>query len=174
MVHHHAYLSRRVAPRLQVKRLFVVSRAMGELPLQLEDASRNDDDLSAADAAAGAVRVNQDVRLNNRVIDLRTPANQGIFRMQHGVCQLFRQFLLSQGFTEIHTPKLVGTASEGGADVFAVEYFGRKAYLAQSPQLYKQMALMADLERVFEVLTTLISHYLTALLSYCLTILLPC
>ena len=69
---------------------------MGELPLQLEDASRNDDDLSAADAAAGAVRVNQDVRLNNRVIDLRTPANQGIFRMQHGVCQLFRQFLLSQ------------------------------------------------------------------------------
>jgi len=124
---------------------------MGELPLQLEDASRNDDDLSAADAAAGAVRVNQDVRLNNRVIDLRTPANQGIFRMQHGVCQLFRQFLLSQGFTEIHTPKLVGTASEGGADVFAVEYFGRKAYLAQSPQLYKQMALMADLERVFEV-----------------------
>ena len=96
MVHHHAYLSRRVAPRLQVKRLFVVSRAMGELPLQLEDASRNDDDLSAADAAAGAVRVNQDVRLNNRVIDLRTPANQGIFRMQHGVCQLFRQFLLSQ------------------------------------------------------------------------------
>ena len=57
----------------------------------------------------------------------------------------------SQGFTEIHTPKLVGTASEGGADVFAVEYFGRKAYLAQSPQLYKQMALMADLERVFEV-----------------------
>ena len=61
---------------LQVKRLFVVSRAMGELPLQLEDASRNDDELSASDAAAGAVRVNQDVRLNNRVIDLRTPANQ--------------------------------------------------------------------------------------------------
>ena len=88
--------------------------------------------------------------------------------MQHGVCQLFRQFLLSQGFTEIHTPKLVGTASEGGADVFAVEYFGRKAYLAQSPQLYKQMALMADLERVFEVLSSL-----SISLSYCLTTLLP-
>jgi hypothetical protein len=53
--------------------------------------------------------------------------------------------------TEIHTPKLVGTASEGGADVFVVEYFGGNAYMAQSPQLYKQMALMADLERVFEV-----------------------
>ena len=63
----------------------------------------------------------------------------------------FRSFLRSQGFTEIHTPKLLGTASEGGADVFKVEYFGGNAYLAQSPQIYKQMALMADLERVFEV-----------------------
>jgi aspartyl-tRNA synthetase len=71
--------------------------------------------------------------------------------LQSGVCELFRGFLGSQGFTEIHTPKLVGTASEGGADVFRVEYFGGDAYLAQSPQLYKQMALMADLERVFEV-----------------------
>jgi aspartyl/asparaginyl-tRNA synthetase len=78
--------------------------------------------------------------------------SQAIFRMQSGVCQLFRGFLRSQGFTEIHTPKLVGTASEGGADVFKVEYFGGAAYLAQSPQLYKQMALMADLERVFEVI----------------------
>lgn len=76
---------------------------------------------------------------------------QAIFRMQSGVCQYFRGFLRSQGFTEIHTPKLVGTASEGGADVFKVEYFGGAAYMAQSPQLYKQMALMADLERVFEV-----------------------
>ena len=96
-------------------------------------------------------RVNQDVRLNHRVIDLRTPCNQAIFRLQSGVCQLFRGFLRSQGFTEIHTPKLVGTAIEGGADVFRVEYFGGNAYMAQSPQLYKQMALMADLERVFEV-----------------------
>ena len=71
--------------------------------------------------------------------------------MQSGVCKFFRSFLRSQGFTEIHTPKLVSTASEGGADVFRVDYFDGFAYLAQSPQLYKQMALMADLERVFEV-----------------------
>jgi len=76
---------------------------------------------------------------NPRVIDLRTSANQGIFRLQSAVCQHFRQFLLSEGFTEIHSPKLIGTASEGGADVFKVEYFGREAYLAQSPQLYKQV-----------------------------------
>jgi len=133
---------------LQVKRIYCVSRALPVLPLQIEDASRSDADL-AADPSL--IRVNQDVRLNHRVIDLRTPANQAIFRMQSGVCQLFRQFLLGQGFTEIHSPKLIGTASEGGADVFKVDYFGGSAYLAQSPQLYKQMALMADLERVFEV-----------------------
>lgn len=79
------------------------------------------------------------------------PHSQAIFRLQSAVCELFRGFLSSQGFTEIHSPKLVGTASEGGADVFRVEYFGGAAYLAQSPQLYKQMALMADLDRVFEV-----------------------
>jgi len=133
---------------IQVTKLFCVSRAAAELPLQLEDACRTDVELQADPELP---RVNQDVRLNNRVIDLRTAANQAIFKLQSGVCELFRGFLGSQGFTEIHTPKLVGTASEGGADVFRVEYFGGDAYLAQSPQLYKQMALMADLERVFEV-----------------------
>jgi len=133
---------------LQVQKLYCVSRSTPELPLQLEDASRSE---AALAADPELPRVNQDVRLNNRIIDLRTPANQAIFRMQSGVCQAFRDFLRSQGFTEIHTPKLVGTASEGGADVFKVDYFGGAAYMAQSPQLYKQMALMADLERVFEV-----------------------
>jgi len=133
---------------LQVRRLFCVSRSLPELPLQLEDASRSD---TALLEDPELPRVHQDVRLNHRIIDLRTPANQAIFRLQSGVCQLFRGFLRSEGFTEIHTPKLVGTASEGGADVFCVEYFGGSAYMAQSPQLYKQMALMADLDRVFEV-----------------------
>ncbi|KAL1528509.1 hypothetical protein AB1Y20_009852 [Prymnesium parvum] len=133
---------------LQVEQLFCISRSTPELPLQLEDAARTDEELLADPELT---RVNQDVRLNNRVIDLRTPANQAIFRLQSAVCELFRGFLSSQGFTEIHSPKLVGTASEGGADVFRVEYFGGAAYLAQSPQLYKQMALMADLDRVFEV-----------------------
>jgi len=97
------------------------------------------------------VRVGQEVRLDHRVIDLRTVANQAIFRIQSGVCQLFREFLLGQSFQEIHTPKLIGGASEGGADVFEVKYFERSAFLAQSPQLYKQMALMTDMPRVFEI-----------------------
>ena len=102
-------------------------------------------------AAHKYVKPNQDTRLNNRVLDLRTPANQAIFRLQSAVCMLFREYLLEHGFVEIHTPKLIGCASEGGAGVFKVEYFQTNAYLAQSPQLYKQMAITADLERVFEI-----------------------
>jgi len=102
-------------------------------------------------AAHKYVKPDQDTRLNNRVLDLRTPANHAIFRMQSGVCQLFREYLYKQGFIEIHTPKLIECASEGGCNVFEVKYFDRKAYLAQSPQLYKQMAITADMDRVFEI-----------------------
>ena len=95
--------------------------------------------------------VDQSTRLNNRVIDLRTVANQAIFTIQSAVVNLFRDFLNSRGFTEIHSPKLISTASEGGSEVFEVKYFDRKAYLAQSPQFYKQMAISADFERVYEI-----------------------
>jgi len=67
------------------------------------------------------------------------------------VCQLFREYLLSNEFTEIHSPKLIAGASEGGAEVFKLNYFESSACLAQSPQLYKQMAVCSDLERVFEI-----------------------
>jgi len=103
------------------------------------------------DKALSYVRVNQEARLDHRVVDLRTPANQAIFRLQSAVAQLFREYMYSQDFTEIHTPKLIGCASEGGANIFQVKYFDRSAYLAQSPQLYKQMAITADLDRVFEI-----------------------
>jgi nondiscriminating aspartyl-tRNA synthetase len=89
--------------------------------------------------------------LNNRIIDLRTGPSQSIFRIQSGICNLFRSYLDTQGFIEIHTPKLQGGATESGASVFEVNYFGRPAFLAQSPQLAKQMAIMADFERVYEV-----------------------
>lgn len=69
------------------------------------------------------IRVNQDTRLDNRVLDLRTPANQAIFRLEAGVCRLFRDILANKGFTEIHTPKIISAASEGGANVFTVSYF---------------------------------------------------
>ncbi|EDR24016.1 aspartyl-tRNA synthetase, cytoplasmic, putative [Entamoeba dispar SAW760] len=97
------------------------------------------------------VKVSQDTRLDNRMLDLRTVTNIAIFRIQSACCGLFREFLTSQKFVEIHTPKLIGCSSEGGSNIFEVKYFDRKAYLAQSPQLYKQMAIMGDFRKVFEV-----------------------
>jgi aspartyl/asparaginyl-tRNA synthetase len=97
-------------------------------------------------------RGGQDTRLDNRVLDLRTPANNAIFRLQSAVCGLFRNALLKQDFTEIHSPKMIGGSSEGGAEVFRFQYMSQgPGCLAQSPQLYKQMAICADLERVFEI-----------------------
>jgi len=103
------------------------------------------------DTATKFVVVKKSTRLDNRVIDLRTSCNQAMLRIKSGVCMLFREFLYKKNFCEIQSPKLIGTASEGGADVFKVGYFGSDAYLAQSPQLYKQMAISSDLNRVFEV-----------------------
>ncbi|MEQ2240370.1 Aspartate--tRNA ligase, cytoplasmic, partial [Ilyodon furcidens] len=97
----------------------------------------------------GRATVNQDTRLDNRVIDLRTTTSQAIFRLQSGVCQLFRDTLTKKGFVEIQTPKIISAASEGGANVFTVSYFKSSAYLAQSPQLYKQMCICADFDKVF-------------------------
>uniref|UniRef100_A0A8C7TPY4 Aspartate--tRNA ligase, cytoplasmic n=1 Tax=Oncorhynchus mykiss TaxID=8022 RepID=A0A8C7TPY4_ONCMY len=97
----------------------------------------------------GRATVNQDTRLDNRVIDLRTTTSQAIFRLQSGVCQLFRDTLTNKGFVEIQTPKIISAASEGGANVFTVSYFKTSAYLAQSPQLYKQMCICADFDKVF-------------------------
>jgi len=132
-----------------VKKCFVISAAAPQLPLQIEDASRRVVEDGSEDALS--ITVNQDTRLDNRVLDLRTPTNQAIFRIESGVCQLFRDTLSGQGFTEIHTPKIIGCASEGGANVFKVSYFKGSAYLAQSPQLYKQMAIAADFGKVYTV-----------------------
>ena len=93
----------------------------------------------------------QRVRLNNRIVDLRTAPAQAIFRIQSGICNLFRGYLDPLGFIEIHTPKLQGGATESGASVFEVNYFGRPAFLAQSPQLAKQMAIVADFEKIYEI-----------------------
>lgn len=90
-------------------------------------------------------------RLTNRLLDLRTPTSQSIFRIQSAVGNLFRTALDEQNFIEIHTPKLQGSATESGASVFEVNYFGRDAFLAQSPQLAKQMAIAADFGRVYEI-----------------------
>ncbi len=89
-------------------------------------------------------------RLNYRSIDLRDPKISSIFHIRSLIAQAFREYLLSQGFVEIHTPAISIYSAEGGADVFEVKYFDKTAYLRQSPQLYKQLAV-SGLERVFEI-----------------------
>lgn len=92
-----------------------------------------------------------DSRLDYRWIDLRSDRNTLIFKAQTTLVATMRAFLLERGFLEIHTPKLIAAASESGADVFELKYFDRKAYLSQSPQFYKQMAMAAGFDRIFEV-----------------------
>ena len=91
-----------------------------------------------------------DVKMDYRWIDLRREQNQLMLELQTTLTASLREFLLEKNFVEIHTPKLIAAASESGSDVFEVKYFDTKAYLAQSPQFYKQMAMAAGLERIFE------------------------
>ena len=94
---------------------------------------------------------NLDTRMDYRFLDLRNSKNSLMFKVQSCLVEAMRDYLYSQGFDEIHTPKLIGAASESGSDVFEVKYFKGKAFLAQSPQFYKQMAIAAGMEKVFEV-----------------------
>ncbi|KAF2359817.1 Aspartate-tRNA synthetase type 2 [Trinorchestia longiramus] len=130
---------------LQPSSVMVVSLSEPRLPLQIDDAMRPEHD------SDDVARVLQDTRLDNRVLDLRTATSQAIYRLESSVCWHFRDYLGGRGFTEIMCPKLISAASEGGANVFSLNYFERKAFLAQSPQLYKQMAIAGDFEKVFTV-----------------------
>ncbi|MCH5166401.1 MAG: aspartate--tRNA(Asn) ligase [Erysipelotrichales bacterium] len=107
--------------------------------------------LSSAEGLPIDETANIDTRLDYRWIDLRSRKNNLMINVQTAFVDGMRSFLISEDFTEIHTPKLIATASESGSDVFEVKYFDRKAYLAQSPQFYKQMAMAAGFERIFEV-----------------------
>ena len=157
---------------LVIVQIFIVNKAAAILPFQLEDSVRplnnqeEEEDLKNEQqnlAEVGKVeeekeekhqkqpKVLMKTRLDNRIIDLRSTTKQAIFRVSSMVTQLFREFLYSEKFIEIHTPKLISGTSEGGANVFRLDYFSRKACLAQSPQLYKQMCIMSDFNRVFEI-----------------------
>jgi nondiscriminating aspartyl-tRNA synthetase len=125
---------------------------LGQLEVQLQTLSV--DSMSNATLPIdlfGKTETDLDKRLDWRFLDLRQPQNQLIFRIQTTVEMAMREFWISNGFVEIHTPKIMGSPSEGGAELFTLEYFGQTASLAQSPQFYKQMAMAAGLERVFEI-----------------------
>ena len=97
------------------------------------------------------VNVEMDTRLNNRFMDLRKPEIKAIFELKSMMVQLIVEAMNENGFTQVFTPKIGASGAEGGATLFNVDYFGKKAYLAQSPQLYKQMLMSSGLDRVFEI-----------------------
>ena len=91
-----------------------------------------------------------DTFLDHATVGLRHPNKRALLRLGSGIMRAYREFLNGEGFTEIQSPKLVASATESGANVFAVDYFGKKAYLAQSPQFYKQI-MVGVFERVYEI-----------------------
>ena len=115
--------------------IIITSKCFDELPLNYKDSK------SAL----------LDTRLNYRFLDLRNEKNILMFKVQTCLMNAIREFVIKKNFIEIHTPKIISTASESGADVFEIKYFDRKAYLAQSPQFYKQMAMCSGFENVFEI-----------------------
>ena len=124
-------------------------RGMEFIPTKIEVTSTSDAELPINIHDKDAQLLDQ--RLDYRWLDLRNEYNFNIFKIQSDMVKFMREFMYYRDFTEIHTPKLIGAASESGADVFEVKYFDRKAYLAQSPQFYKQMAIASGYDKVFEV-----------------------
>ncbi len=120
---------------LQATRVMILSKPVEPIPLE----------------PATSTEAQLNVRLDYRWLDVRNLKVSAIFQFESWVANKFREFFRGNGFVEIFTPKIVAAGTEGGAEVFPVIYFGREAYLAQSPQFYKQMAVIAGLERVFEV-----------------------
>ncbi len=115
----------------------VLSVAEPELPIPVNEKSEGE--------------TNLDVRLDWRYLDLRKEHNSLIFKVWTLMDQVFTNFLTDNGFLQIHSPKTTASPSEGGAELFEIQYFDRKAYLTQSPQFYKQMGMAAGLEKVFEI-----------------------
>lgn len=119
------------------QKLRVLSVAARELPIQVVE--------------KGTKETSREKRLDWRWLDLRRPEKRLIFQVWTVMEHAFREYLISHDYIEIHSPKLMSAASETGSELFEVSYFDRRAYLAQSPQFYKQMAMAAGFEKVFEV-----------------------
>ncbi|KAK6542165.1 hypothetical protein TWF694_007930 [Orbilia ellipsospora] len=132
-----------------IREFHAISEVDEDLPFTVYEAEISKEDTEKE--TSRGYHINTRTLLSNRILDLRTAPSQALFRINAGICNLFRTFLDGQGFMEIHTPKLQGAATESGASVFKVKYFDRDAFLAQSPQLAKQMSVISDFERVYEI-----------------------
>jgi len=125
---------------------------LGGIEIQLESLKvENNAELPLPFEPFSETLPDQDYRLDWRYLDLRRERNRLIFEIQTTLEQAMREYWLANGFIEVHSPKIMGTPSESGAELFKVDYFEREAYLAQSPRFYKQMAQAAGFERIFEI-----------------------
>jgi len=122
---------------IAAENISVLSLASPELPIPVNEKGQEETDIQK--------------RLDWRWLDLRKPEKSLIFKVWTLMEQSFREYWTQNGYIEIHSPKFMSTPSESGAELFEVKYFDRKAYLAQSPQFYKQMAIAAGFEQVFEI-----------------------
>lgn len=121
---------------VQVEGINILNEVTEELPIEINKRE---------------LEVNLDIMLNNRVLSLRHEKKNAIFKVQNILVEAFREFLKGEGFTEMFTPKIVSEGAEGGSEIFHLKYFEQNAFLAQSPQFYKQMMVAAGFERVFEI-----------------------
>ena len=144
------YLQKRycIAVRGNVKKTIMTPRGVEIIPNALKILNTATEQLPID--ITGKTPANIEARLDARPIDLTIDQNLATFRIQHFALQAIRSYLFEQGFLEAHTPRIIASATEGGAELFCVDYFGQKAYLAQSPQLYKE-ELTLSFEKVFEV-----------------------
>ena len=97
------------------------------------------------------IQASLEKQLDYRTMSLRRMDRRAVFKVQQEIVEAYRAFLIGEGFSEIHTPKIIGAETEGGSDVFMLDYFGKRTFMAQSPQFYKQMMVGAGFERVFEI-----------------------
>jgi len=100
---------------------------------------------------SGKVNTTMDKRLDWRFLDMRNPRTAAIFKVQSEITRAFREFFLNEGFTEFWPPEIIEAAPEGGAELFKITYFDKEAYLAQSPELYKELATGTNLEKIFTI-----------------------
>ncbi len=121
---------------IQATNVEIMNAAMNSLPFEINKKE---------------VKAGLDTILDNRVLSLRNPKLHAVLTIQSVLVRAFQQFLSNQGFTQIFTPKIVASGTEGGSNLFPLQYFEKEAYLAQSPQFYKQMMVGAGYERVFEI-----------------------
>lgn len=137
-----------IAVKGTVKKTSMTSRGIEVVPNKLRILGTAGEQLPID--ITGKTPANIEVRLDARALDLCMEQNIAVFKVQHTALEAVRSYLFEKGFLEVHTPRIIATATEGGAALFAVDYFGSKAFLAQSPQLYKEQLVMS-LEKVFEV-----------------------